>query len=669
MANGIIKKISRLLANGMVIRKYIQHPLLWSFLVFSLLLTLYIHTLMPGTVGGDAGELQYAGPILALTHPTGLPLYIFVGHIWSKVVAVGTVAYRMNLLAAVSGALACAIMVWATYRITRRLPIAVAAGLVLGISGTFWDQAVLADKYAFNTLWVSLVVGMALVWAHERDQPHGNRLLYTLSFLYGISLLHHRTMLLLAFGLGFMVLYHERAAVWKNRQRTMICLALVLLPPLLVYPIFLPWIQARELAPSEWQPQSVGQWIEWLLDRGEAKEAFVTTGIWPHVERYLATIYHDYTLIVVAIALIGIIVMARRDPGSAFLLGFTFLLEGGLAANWRDNDRPFTYYLPSFILLVYAYAYGLHVLWTFIKQRIEHPRWRPASGMSLAALATIALVLQFNYSYPIRHEKAYYGEPLGLWRTTIKSGNMGERLASGFDDLPPNAVMLTEWEPATILWYYQQVEEVRPDITIKYPVANYFDEYEQTGRELCVSHHIVIGEEWHPTAYDALICLQREPTIITNPDELPARVTRLGTRLVNDQQQPQLELMGYWIDGTEHEAGIYVPLVLSWRALTDLEHNYSLSLRILRDWEFYSQQDIQHPVSGMYPTSRWVENELVHDYHELDLPPDMEPGTYFWGVEVYRPTESGGFEKLHKQPENPDAPREEFIFGGVFQVK
>lgn len=645
----------------MIARKYIQHPFLWSLVVFGILLALYVHTLMPGTVGGDAGELQYAGPILALTHPTGLPLYIFVGHIWSKVVDIGTVAYRMNLLAAVSAALACAIMVLAVHRLHKQTAIAIVTALTLGVSGTFWDQAVLADKYAFNTLWVVLVVGLALIWAQEHNRPHGDRLLYTLSFLYGISLLHHRTMLLLAFGLGFLVLYHERAEVWKNRRRTATCAALVLLPPLLVYPIFLPWIQARDLAPSEWQPQTVGQWIEWLLDRGEAKEAFVTTNVWPHVERYLETIYHDYTLIVVGVALLGIIILARRDWGSAFLLGFTFLLEGGLAANWRDNDRPFTYYLPSFILMVYAYSYGLNALWHYFSQR--RSQWKPAS----MGLAVIVLALQFNYAYPIRYEKATYGEPLGLWRTTLKSGDMGERLASGLDDLPQQAVMLTEWEPATILWYYQQVEGVRPDLTIKYPVSNYFDEYEQTGRPLCVSHHVVVDETWHPTAYDALICLQREPTIIADPAELPTRVTRLDDKILFDSQsQPQLSLMGYWIDGTVHEAGTYVPLVLSWRAMSDLQHDYSISLRIVRivegEWQEFSHHDIQHPVSGMYATSRWTQNELVHDYHELDLPPDMEAGNYFWGVVVYRQRNDGSFENLH------DSEGNELIFGGTFRV-
>lgn len=645
--------------------KIAQNRWLWALVIFGVLLALYVRTLMPGTVGGDAGELQYAGPILALTHPTGLPLYIFVGYVWAKIVDIGTVAYRMNLLAAVSAALACAITFWMNYRLYGRLVIGLACGLILGLGATFWGQAVLADKYAFNTLWVALVLGLALLWAREHEQPHGDKLLYILSGVYGISLLHHRTMLLFAFGLGFMVIYHEGWKVWQNKRRSLICLGLVTLPALIVYPLFLPWIQARNLAPSEWQPQTVGEWIEWLMDRDEAKEAFVTTGVGPMLESYGRTMLYDYTLIVLVIAVLGLVMMARRDFGSAFLLGFTYLIQGGLSANWRDNDRPFTYFLPSFILLVYAFGYGLNELWEWTKRQLatREVRWQPAASVVIAVLVAVVIGLQFRYAYPIRAEDADYGKPLGLWRTTVKTGDMGERLASGLDDLPRDAVLLTDWEQVTILWYYQKVERVRPDVTIDYPIEQRLDGYIASGREVCVSRNIPVGADWHPTAFDALVCLQPEPALVESLDELPARLTRLGTALLTPDNEPILELAGYSMEKAIYERGTFVPLVIAWRGLADIENDYSIALFIMHDdWREFSKEDIQNPVTGMYPTSRWVRNELVQDYYELDLKPDMPPGNYFWAVTVYRPLQDGNFEKLH------DESGGEVIFGGSFQV-
>lgn len=641
---------------------------LWVLILFGGLLAIYVQTLMPGTVGGDAGELQYAGPILALTHPTGLPLYIFVGYAWSHVITIGTVAYRMTLLAAVSGALGSTILLWMVHRLYHNWLIAIAGGLTCGLGATFWSQAVLPDKYAFNTIFVSAVVGLALLWAKERNQHHGDSLLYALSAAYGISLLHHRTMLLFAFGLGVLVFYHERWAVWHNKRRTLVCLGLVLLPALITYPLFLPWVQARALAPSDWQPQTLGQWIEWLIDRGGAKQAFVVPGFLQQLENYIHTMLNDYTGIVVAIAALGIISLVRRDLGAGFFMIFTYALQGGLAANWRDNDRPFTYFLPSFILLVYAYTSGLYTLWQWAERWLHEKR--PALGWAIRggfAIVTLVVVgLQWSYAYPLRASDASYGHALGIWRTTIKTGNMGERLASGMADLPPHAVLLTEWEPATILWYYQHVENVRPDITIKYPVARYLPHYEATGRPLCVSHHVRINEIstriYHPTAYDALICLQTQPFIIHGLDELPSQVVPVGKSLITPNGEPQLMLAGYRMDRTVCQQGSFQPLVLSWQALTDLERDYSISVRIYReDWTAAWAQDIQHPVSGMYPTSQWVENELVHDYHELDIAPDMPPGNYFWVVIVYWQSEIG-LQNLHHETDG------EIVFGSTFQV-
>ncbi|MBP8242778.1 MAG: hypothetical protein KAX36_10380, partial [Thermoflexales bacterium] len=38
---------------------------------------------------------------------------------------------------------------------------------------------------------------------------------------------------------------------------------------------------------------------------------------------------------------------------------------------------------------------------------------------------------------------------------------------------------------------------------------------------------------------------------------------------------------------------------------------------------------------GMYPTSRWVKDEIVGDYFEIPLPEALAPGIYRAGLIVY----------------------------------
>ncbi len=47
-------------------------------------LAVYLRTLAYDVLPGDAGEFQFAAWRLGLTHPTGYPLYMIVGGLWQR---------------------------------------------------------------------------------------------------------------------------------------------------------------------------------------------------------------------------------------------------------------------------------------------------------------------------------------------------------------------------------------------------------------------------------------------------------------------------------------------------------------------------------------------------------------------------------------------------------
>ncbi len=635
----------------------------FPLLVFGATLALYLRTLLPGAVGGDAGELQYAGPLLALTHPTGQPLYVLLGFLWSHLVPWGSAAWRMNLLAAVSGAAASGLLAWAVYRCHRQGLVAIATGLTLGLGATLWGQAVIADKYAFSAFFASLVTGLALVWVQARTQPAGNRWLYGLCLAYGLSLLHHRSLFMFAPGLGLMVLFLERSALWRQWRRTLLCAALVLLPALIVYPLYLPWVEARHLSPLMWQPTSAADWLNWWLERHVLTGEVLTFGatanasLAQRLALYVQTLLADYTVVGLAGAGLGLVALWRRSKPALAFLAITYLLVGGLAANYRGNERQFTYYLPSFVVLVYAYGEGLAGLWQAAQQLRGR---RPVRFLLQAVCISLALGVaawQFSYAYPLRRQEATYGQPLDIWRQTLKTGNQAERLASGLEGLPPNAVVISDWEQMTILWYYQHVEGRRPDVELVYPVERLAD-FTAGQREICLTRSLPVGAEWHPTNVGPLVWLQRQPA-----RTVPDAATPVGTALYTPDGQPVLELSGYQMDSDVYAASQYAPLVISWRALANLKDDYALSLHILDEqWRPIWTQDSAAPVLGMYPTSRWVQGEVVQDYHELALPRELPPARYLWTVVVYRQLPGGSFAQLRDQQGNVE------ILGGTFEV-
>lgn len=169
----------------------------WTALgLFAVTLILYLWTLAPGLVRGDGAELQYVVAIRGVAHPTGYPLYTLLGWLWTKLIPFGSVAWRINLLSAVCSAGAVVLTYGIVYRLTRRLIPALAGALFLALSPVFWTLGSVTEVYALHALFVAAVLYLLLAWRDATS--HRFSLLVLIAFVYGLSLSHHRTMLLLA---------------------------------------------------------------------------------------------------------------------------------------------------------------------------------------------------------------------------------------------------------------------------------------------------------------------------------------------------------------------------------------------------------------------------------------------------------------------------------------
>src|SRR5688572_9992913 len=210
--------------------------------VAAIAFTVYVLTLSRGVLGGDAGELQFVPPILGLTHPTGYPFQVLLHVAWSQI-PVGTVAYRLNLLDALIAAGAVGAVVGLAREVGASRTASALAGLALAFGELWWSQAVRGDKYTLNGLFLALVLLLFLRWrAHPTP-----KCLMLLAFIFGLSLTHHRSMLLAAPALGIgLLLSGWRPSPWRALLPALLCVA-----PLALY-AYVPWAGARGLPPGSW---------------------------------------------------------------------------------------------------------------------------------------------------------------------------------------------------------------------------------------------------------------------------------------------------------------------------------------------------------------------------------------------------------------------------------
>ncbi|HRU39471.1 MAG TPA: DUF2723 domain-containing protein, partial [Candidatus Goldiibacteriota bacterium] len=125
-------------------------PALAGCLVFLASFYLYIRTLCPSVYFGDSGELIAAAKTLGVPHPTGFPLYLLTAKFFSAL-PLAAFAFRVNLVSAAFGALACAALFFALHVFSRNesskarsilLPAAVSLVFMAGY--TMWSQASIA---------------------------------------------------------------------------------------------------------------------------------------------------------------------------------------------------------------------------------------------------------------------------------------------------------------------------------------------------------------------------------------------------------------------------------------------------------------------------------------------------------------------------------------------
>ena len=198
---------------------------LWGFLTAVAVWSLYLLTIAPTTGFWDTSEYVTTAHILGLPHPPGNPGFVLVGRVWSMLLEFTglPVALRINILSATLSAgasffwfLAIARMV-AHFRENRH-EILVASMVAVWIGATaftVWSQSNLNEKvYTLSLFVVALVSYLTMLWVDEADSARGNRLLVLIALLLGLGWSNHTMSLLPGPALALFVLLHRwRAAL------------------------------------------------------------------------------------------------------------------------------------------------------------------------------------------------------------------------------------------------------------------------------------------------------------------------------------------------------------------------------------------------------------------------------------------------------------------------
>lgn len=99
--------------------------------------------------------------------------------------------------------------------------------------------------------------------------------------------------------------------------------------------------------------------------------------------------------------------------------------------------------------------------------------------------------------------------------------------------------------------------------------------------------------------------------------------------------QNEVMLVGYRLRNSAAAPGQAFHLTLYWRALRDLDQDYTVFTQVIgQDHNIWAQVD-SWPQSGASPTSTWRKGQLIEDAYELRVKEDAPPGVYQLQVGMY----------------------------------
>ena len=627
-------------------------------------LALYARTAAPTVLTADSGEFQFVPYIAGIAHPTGYPLYTMLGWLWSHVLPLGDVAYRMNLFSALWAAAAVTLL-YITSTLFLRLvspnisqgalhASALAAAATFAVSQTFWSQAVIAEVYSLNAFFVILVFYLLLRWeAAPTNLSRGEEVatgktqrpatwLLLAAFAYGLGLTHHRTMLLLLPAVAIFL--------WLAGQRIIrdgnfaLKVLLVLLLPLLLY-LYIPWrapftpylrlsLSAdKELVLYQNTPRGFFDLVMGQMFRGELGYRAETLTRLPMAA---ALLRDQFGLAGVALGLLGALRLAfgRRWTLLA-LTGLTYLADVVFTLVYFIGDI-FVLFIPSYLVFALWLALGAATLGEGIGEGVVRWKGTPVrygpweegyqkmiTGIrSLVSLATviplcILPLTLLSRNYP-QIDQSHNYEVRDRWQEILA------------EPLPWRAILISnDRDEIMPLWYYQFVEGRRPDLLGLFPRIVPEPAYENVGR--LVDDILVTGRPVYlikempglEVKYQLEPCgsLVRVvgPTVTGAPAH-PRRVS-LG-------EGEEVLLIGYDQEPHSPRPGEELRVTLYWQTRRVLEGVYSSFVHLV-DGAGQRVAGSDHQPGGVfYPTNLWQPGEVLRDEHVLTVPAGTPAGEY-----------------------------------------
>ncbi|MCP4363061.1 MAG: DUF2723 domain-containing protein [Chloroflexi bacterium] len=577
-------------------------------LVIAALLPIYLLT-MSSTVGAaDIFEFQVVTPQLGIVHPTGYPLYLLLGKLFT-LLPWGSLAWRLNLASLLFGLAAVSLLTMLLYRLVARPLPAILAATITGLTATFWSQAIVAEVYALHALVVMLALFLICEIGDWRFTvsylPHikKERLILLLAFIIGLGMTNHVTTIFLLPPAVLTILFTQYTkritdnGLQTTSARFYLKLAAAFLLPLLLYA----YLPLRWQAVNE-EPMGLARFIDWVI-AGRFQGALQLRGWLDDPTRYAIVgrlFLENWGWFNLALAGLGFVVLLWRRWQTAAIIFTLWLGVTFYALNYYVPDLA-VFIIPAQLIIGVWWGIGIFAILEIGTRKSPILRYRSAHASNLQSLISVLIIIP-SLLLTVTH-----------WSTNDQSGvnhleAWGRRVLAR--PLAKNGAILADSEKIAPLLYLQVAEGLRPDLDISvWPDEAAYRE--QVDGRLAAGQTVYLARQlpglqsiYHLRSVGPLTEVSTQPI-----SQSPNPSTNSGQIL----QFNPITLQSYQI---EPSTGSSTAVTFYWQAQEPVEEVWHVYVR----WTGLESSNGRHPANNFYPTNAWKENEIVSDYHVLPHP-------------------------------------------------
>lgn len=408
--------------------------------LFLLSFFVYLKTVAPTVTFSDSGDFITCAYTLGITHPTGYPTWTMLGHL-STYLPLGNIAFRVNLLSGVFGALAVAVVYFLLIKLRLNGVVAVTLALVYAFSATLWKVSVIAEVYSLYALLSALTLFSLIIWQEKKTDFY----LYLSAVIYGLGLTNH---LLIAFLMPAILyfLWINDKSIFLNIKRFLKLIAWLSLGGLPY--LYLPIRGFCEPLIDWGNPVTVGSFFR-LITGGIYKTSKLTMALIDPVgmiKYNLGIFVNQFTFIFGLLSIWGIYRLFKENIKFLIFLGILFMGVGLYSLNIQEKvisgliDQE-AYYIPCFIVVLILIGYGLNAIMGWIKLR-----WL------WVVLCLLPIIVYANHYQKANMNRYYFAHDYG---TNI------------LHQLPPKSILFNQVDYNVLpLWYLQYVEQQRMDVPV-----------------------------------------------------------------------------------------------------------------------------------------------------------------------------------------------------------